>query len=121
MGCGSERRAASQELCRAVGCGKHAFCKEIIIYSPTPEIQCFGPALVTQCWSCREEEQEDAGGEEGEVKRLGGGVGFSFLSPLCDHSKLLYDYTEVSQQSGNNLPQINRGGNCGHDVGSSPC
>lgn len=48
--------------------------------SPPPALNpVFGPALVTQCWSCREG-SEEPGGEEGEVKRLGGGRIFFLIT-----------------------------------------
>lgn len=54
-------------------------------------------------------------------EKAGWGVDFLSYHFFCDHGKLLYDYAKVSQQSGNNLPRINGGGNRGGDLGAKPC
>lgn len=49
-------------------------------HHPPPALNAVsGSALVTQCWSCREE-SEGPGGEEGEVKRPGGGRIFFLIT-----------------------------------------
>lgn len=60
-----EFRAGSHRM------GKAPFLEGKYHCLPPPHIKSFGPALVTQSWSCREE-NEEPGGEEG-VKRLGWG------------------------------------------------
>lgn len=64
VGWSPEPRAGSHRM------GKAPFLEGKYCSLPPPHIKSFGPALVTQRWSCREEENEEPGGEEG-VKRLG--------------------------------------------------
>lgn len=60
-----EPRAGSHRMGKAPFLeGKHSL--------PPLHIKSFGPALITQRWSCREEENKEPGGEKG-VKRLGWG------------------------------------------------